>query len=496
MSTDTDKAPSDDAQLRADIDRSLRHPVMFFFTSGAAWLAVAVVFGVLASAKTHAPEFLDGPGWLTVGRLYPAHLNALVYGWGFQAGFGIMIWLMARLSRKQCRNAGTILVAGHLWNFAVSMGILGILGGASTGVPWMEFPVAVWPVLLLAYLAIVLGSLVQFRVREGGHVYVAQWYLMGALFWFPWVYLTANLFIFTFDVHPVMAAGINAWFKSTLIFLFFAPIGVAAAYYLAPKVTGRPVYSYNLALYGFWALAAIAPWSGMQKLAGAPLPEFLPIVGATATILLFIPAIAVGINILATIRGHGDVAAASPSLRFTVAGTIGFVCLGALGFFMNLDATRPLTQFSYAGYGYETLAMYGFFSMCAFAAIYFIVPRVTRREWLSRRFITWHFFLSLYGIGTVTFCALLGGIMQGISQENFLMPWDDAATRGETWGWGITISWACILLGCFFFGVHLLLMWARLGRRSQHPTLLVKPHHGDSPHGPEGDLDEMEGVQA
>ena len=43
-----------DAVLRAAIDRSLRHPVMFFFTSGAAWLAVSLLLGLISSAKMHA----------------------------------------------------------------------------------------------------------------------------------------------------------------------------------------------------------------------------------------------------------------------------------------------------------------------------------------------------------------------------------------------------------------------------------------------------------
>ena len=34
----------------------------------------------------------------------------------------MLIWLMARLSRQECRAAGLILTAGHVWNFAVGLG--------------------------------------------------------------------------------------------------------------------------------------------------------------------------------------------------------------------------------------------------------------------------------------------------------------------------------------------------------------------------------------
>jgi cytochrome c oxidase cbb3-type subunit 1 len=116
MSSAISATSTSDATLRAGIDRSLRHPVMFFLTSGAAWLAVSILLAIIASIKVHYPEFLDESAYTTYGRVFPAHINTLVYGWGFQAAFGVIIWLMARTSRQQCRSAGTILAAGHVWN--------------------------------------------------------------------------------------------------------------------------------------------------------------------------------------------------------------------------------------------------------------------------------------------------------------------------------------------------------------------------------------------
>ncbi len=498
MAADSDSKTKihEDLELRARIDRSLRHPVMFFFTSGAAWLAVALILGFISSFQSHDSRFLAGCEFLNYGRVYPAHVNALVYGLGCQAAFGLIVWLMARLSRKEGSSVGIILTAGHVWNFGVLIGMLGILGGYGSGKPWMEFPVAIWPLLLVSYFFITVWSFIQFRCREGGKTYVAQWYLVASLFWFPWIYLTAHLFVFVFNGHPVMAAGVNAWFKYALLFLFFTPVALGTAYYLAPKITGRPIYSYSLALFGFWALAVIGPWAGMQKLAGGPLPQFMPYVGAAATVLVLIPALAVGVNILMTLRGHESEVAASPSLHFTIAGIVAFVVLGLVGMVLNTPGTLKMTQFALTGYGFEILAVYGFFSMCAFGGIYFIVPRITRREWLSRRFIGWHFWLTTYGIGTVVVCSIMGGYFQGAAQEAYNHAWHDAATLNYAYNVGTTVAWGFILFGSLFFLLHLLLMWARLGRRSQHPTLLKGSHHGGSPHGPDGDLDELQASEA
>jgi cytochrome c oxidase cbb3-type subunit 1 len=491
MSSAIQISTAQDSLLRAGIDRSLRHPVMFFLTSGAAWLAVSIVLGIIASAKVHSPEFLAGYSYLSYGRVFPAHINALIYGWGFQAAFAVIIWMMARLSRKECTAAGLILTAGHIWNLGVMLGLVGILSGNGTGMPWMEFPAFSWPVLLFSYFAILVWSFIQFRVRPEGHVYISQWYLLAAMVWFPWVFITVNTLLHCIPGHPMMAAGINAWYKSALMFLFFTPIALGTAYYLAPKVTGHPVYSYSLAKLGFWSLAIIAPWAGMQKLAGAPIPYFLPYIGAAATVLLFVPAIAASINLLRTMLVSPEVVASSPALRFTIAGIGGLVLLAFSAVILNLpDSTLPLTQFSLSGYGFEILALYGFFSFVMFGAIYFIVPRVTRREWLSRRLIKIHFLFSVYGIITVALVALFGGLQQGIGQEEWQQPWQGAATRAYPYAVATTIAWCFILFSNVFFFIHLTLMWLRLGRRSSHPTLLVSEHsHGTGPHGEEGDID-------
>jgi cytochrome c oxidase cbb3-type subunit 1 len=228
----------------------------------------------------------------------------------------------------------------------------------------------------------------------------------------------------------------------------------------------------------------------MQKLAGVPIPNSLVSIGAAALVLFAVPAITVAVNILRTAGSRNEVVTHSPSLHFTMAGISGLLILGLLGVVMSLEDPLRFTQFSMAGYGYEMLALYGFFSMCMFGAIYFIVPRLTRREWLSRRLIRMHFWFSVYGSAFIVLFAIIGGLFQGIGQEDYLQPWIDAASRTYGYAVGTTMAWVFVLVSNFFFFIHLGLMWLRLGRRSAHPTLLHS-HHPDSPHGPEGDVEEI-----
>jgi len=209
MATASTLKPEQDAQIRADVDRSLRHPVMFFFTSGAAWLGLSLFLGIIASIQTHNPEFLSFIPGFHFGRTHAAHMDAFIYGWAAQAAFGVMIWLMSRLSRQPSRCAGMILAAGHVWNAAVGFGIFYILAFGGTGQPWMQMPTNVYPVLLLCYAVIGIGSFVNFRTRRGGHVYISQWYILAALFWFPWILGGTHLFVNVFEGHGLAAAGVN-----------------------------------------------------------------------------------------------------------------------------------------------------------------------------------------------------------------------------------------------------------------------------------------------
>src|SRR6266576_3727683 len=75
-------AAGDTEQLeRAYIDASTRVPVLMFYTSAIAWLILGTVLAMVVSFKLHSPDLLSGISFLTWGRLRPAHMNVMVYGW-------------------------------------------------------------------------------------------------------------------------------------------------------------------------------------------------------------------------------------------------------------------------------------------------------------------------------------------------------------------------------------------------------------------------------
>ncbi|MCB1088948.1 MAG: cbb3-type cytochrome c oxidase subunit I, partial [Verrucomicrobiae bacterium] len=471
MSHDLNQATPEDIRERAAIDRSVRFPVLFFFTSAAAWLFVATVLGFFSGLKLSIPELWEDCPWMLYPRLFPAQMIALVYGWAMQAGLGIMVWLMARLTRNEIRHSVTLIVAGHIWNAGVALAVISVWSGLGRSMPWLDFPAYIAPLLFISYLMVTVWLIPMFRARRAGEVYVSEKFLIGAALWFPWVFATANLLVGD-GGSAVMSAGINGWYISNLIFFWFAPVALAAAYYLIPKIAGRPIHSYPLAQVGFWTLAFLAGWTGFQRFIGGPLPAWIPAISGAATILILVAVIASSTNFLRTVEGRQKLWEFSPTLRFTMFGILMFACYVALAGLSSFLSFSKVLQFSHFVVGLDTMAVYGFFSMVAFGAIYYITPRITGCEWPSSTLIRNHFWFSAYGIGTVVLTMLVGGFAQAGQMNQWDQHFILSVMVGSRWVVGRTIAWALIAFANLGFFYQLTMMFAGRGRRTAGPTLI------------------------
>jgi cytochrome c oxidase cbb3-type subunit 1 len=86
---------------RVAADRSSAWPTLLCLTLAACWLILGSLAGLASSIKMHDPDWLVGSAWQTFGRLRPAHLSAVIYGWSSLAGAGIAIWLIPRLLKTE-----------------------------------------------------------------------------------------------------------------------------------------------------------------------------------------------------------------------------------------------------------------------------------------------------------------------------------------------------------------------------------------------------------
>lgn len=460
-----------DFSERALIDRSCRAPVLFFYTSSILWLLVGTLLGFLASYKMHEPAFWDALAPLNFGRIRPAHLNVVAYGWATQAGLGTAIWLMARLSRAPLAKGWMLIVATTFYNIGVTLGIIGILFGDSNSVEWLEMPGYSSFIMFASFALIALWGIHMVARRREGHIYVSQWYLFAALFWFPWLFATANILLHTFQLSGVSMAAVNWWYGHNVLGLWFTPIGLAAAYYFIPKVVGRPVYSYYLSALGFWSLALFYSWNGMHHLIGGPFPAWLVTASIVASFMMVIPVVVVAINHHMTMKGSFHLLKYSPTLRFTVVGAMAYTLVSLQGISMSSRTLNEFTHFTHYTIGHSHLGLYAFFSMVMFGAMYYIVPRLVGCEWRSAMAIKVHFWTAFYGIALMFGALTAGGLAQGFSLENPAIPFNQVVEG--TIPYLVARTWSGVLLTIahVVFAVHFALMLFRLGKASGSPTM-------------------------
>src|SRR5258708_27713417 len=179
-------ASGDTEQLElAYIDASTRVPVLMFYTSAIVWLIVGTVLAMVVSFKLHSPDLLSGISFVTWGRLRPAHMNVMVYGWASMAGMGTAVWLMARLCRATLRFPLLLAAGAVFWNVGVLIGVCAILLGDSTGFQWLEFPRYVAAILFVAYTLGASWAGRMFRYRLSGQTYLTPRELLRAVLWLP-----------------------------------------------------------------------------------------------------------------------------------------------------------------------------------------------------------------------------------------------------------------------------------------------------------------------
>ena len=412
-------ARADDATASCDADRCARFPLMFLFVCAAVWLFVSSLLALIASLKFHSPTFLANSAWLTYGRIYPAHWNALIYGFAIPAGLGVCLALLSRIGKTEIMLPGLAAVGALVWNFGVFLGVAGILHGDSTGFDWLEIPRYASPILFVGYALIGISALVTSAHRRVWELSIAQWFIIAALFWFPWIFSTANLLLVFSPVRGVVQAVINFWFVNNLK-VWFSLVGLGIIFHLVPTGVGRPIHDRSLALLSFWLFLFIAPWAGIPN--GTPVPTWIPAVSTVASVMLIVPVIAIVMNIGKTIGGDCSKIRGNIALRFI---QYALPCL-VISIVLNAATAIPqvgtIANFTWLTPAITRFMLFGFFAMTIFGAIYEIVPSLMQKDFFCPKCARLQLFSAKFGILIFFIALAAGGVDEGFALANSLIP--------------------------------------------------------------------------
>lgn len=456
---------------RARADASTGPLVFFFYCCAIVWLLVASAAGLTASIKLHEPDWLTSQAWLTFGTIRTIHLNSVAYGWAPMAGLGTALFVIPRLLKTPLIGMRFAFVGAVLWNAALIAGLGSIAAGFNDGLEWLEIP---WQIdILFAVGGALIGlPLVMTLVnRRVGHLYVSVWYMGAALFWLPVLFIVAKI---PGLHHGVQQAAMNWWFGHNVLGLFYTPLALASVYYFLPKIIGRPIQSYNLSLLGFWGLAFFYGQVGGHHLIGGPVPEWMITLSIVQSMMMIIPVAAFTVNMFQTLQGQLSTLRHSPTLRFIGIGGLMYTASSVQGSLEALRSVNVITHFTHYTVAHAHLGLYGFVTFVFFGAMYFVMPRITAREWPYPWMISTHFWLVGGGFALYFTSLTTGGWLQGEAMLDATRPFMDSVAVTLPYLKGRSIGGAFMGLGHLVFAAHFIALVLNFGPQRDQPALF--PH--------------------
>jgi cytochrome c oxidase cbb3-type subunit 1 len=280
-------------------------------------------------------------------------------------------------------------------------------------------------IVWVAYLAVFVGTIVK---RKEPHIYVANWFYLSFIVTVAMLHVVNNLDIpvslvgsKSYSVFAgVQGALVQWWYGHNAVGFFLTAGFLAMMYYFVPKQAERPIYSYRLSIVHFWALIFLYIWAGPHHLHYTALPDWAQTLGMVFSVVLWMPSWGGMINGLMTLNGAWDKVRTDPIIRMFVLSLAFYGMSTFEGPMMSIKAVNSLSHYTDWTIGHVHSGALGWNGMITFACIYFLVPRLWKRERLySLRMINWHFWLATAGIVFYAASMWVAGVTQGLMWREY-----------------------------------------------------------------------------
>lgn len=393
-----------------------------FLISAILWLVIGTTAGLTAGALMSWPDLIHNIPQLSFGRLRPFHTHMVLIGWlsmGYVACFSYITPVLSGKKGLWNEKLGNLTMI--VWNLMVLFGGLAIVNGYTEAREYAELK-GVFDWMVLAGLLLT-GVNVYMTVLTGSEKkwYVSTWYFLGALFWFPIVYIIGNRAFLQFDGLNDAIAG---WFYGhNILGMWFTVGGVGILYYLLPRFSGNPLYSHTLSMVGFWTIGMFYAPTGTHHILQSPVPEWLKAVAVISSVFLLVPVLTVLTNFFMTMKGKWGLNADHVPLRFATAAGFAYLLTCIQGPFQATRGINWYLHFSNWVVGHAHMALLATFTFIVFAASYYMIPKITGRKIFSRGLAIWHFWLTLIGWILMMLVLTIAGLIQAAGWH-FALPYD------------------------------------------------------------------------
>jgi cytochrome c oxidase cbb3-type subunit 1 len=394
-----------------------------FLMSAGLFFAITALVGLIVATKFVIPEFMGTIPQLTFGRLRALHTNGVLFGWLLAADMGLVFHLVPRLCGNKLWSE-KLGVANAVLFIAIILGaVFTTTAGMTQGLEYAELPFVLDVAVTLAWVMFGINVYATVATRKHEQIYVSVWYIMGAVVWTAFVYISGNFATMFFT--GTNQANLNWFYVHNAVGLIFTPLGIGIAYYFIPKAANSPLYSHKLSMIGFWSIAFIYVWTGAHHMIHGPISQWLQTISILFSLCLIVPVWTVVLNFFATVSGKWDKVREDPVLKFLMAGTTFYVLTCFQGPMHSTRTVNAIVSKTDWIVGHAHMAVLGAFSSFAVGGALYVVPILAGRKLYSAKLANLSFWLIFTG-GIVFFAGLwVGGFMQGLQWNQWQIPFID-----------------------------------------------------------------------
>ncbi len=380
---------------------------LFLFTA-LVFFIITISLGLINAIRFVYPNFIGGISWLTYGRMRTVHTNGVLFGWLLAADMGLVYYMVPRLCGVKLFSEKLGKWTLGLWVVILLGAVVTISAGDTSALEYLELNSVLDILVTIAWVMFAINIFATIATRKYVQMYTSLWYIMGTILWTAILWIVGNLPVYS----GVNEANVNWWFGHNAVGLIFTPLGIAIGYYFIPKSTGNPLYSHKLSLIGFWTIALLYIWTGAHHLIFGPIPVWLQTVAILFSVSLLIPVWTVIANFYGTMRGKW--ANGNYMVKFLLAATTFYLLTCLQGPMQSLRSVNRITSKTDWIVGHAHMAVLGSFTFFAIAGIYFVIPKMFKKELYSEKLAEWHFWLSFVGFLAFAISLWIGGFVQGL----------------------------------------------------------------------------------
>jgi cbb3-type cytochrome oxidase subunit 1 len=377
-----------------------------------AFLVVGLALYSGAAALLRWPTLLSDAGLdagsFSYGRLAPAGLNALVFGWLTLGLAAVTLHAVPRLVGARLFFPLAALGVVGLMAAGVGAGVGAILLGEGVGGRFLEMPSFADGALAVAYFGLAVVVTATARRGNRDQLPLAAWFLVTA----PWMLFLSYAAgaMPGFDGIP---GEIQAAFTGTAVTgLWVALAAVGAGYYLISRLVPGVEFHSRLGRIAFWSLTLSWAWTAGRAFQYGPVGDWV----GTLPVLFGAGVLVAAITVVtdwafAFSRRWGAFGGSTP-LQFLAVGSVFFVAGPFIGFLGSLRSVSAVVQFTPWESAYEQATLLGAFTFFTMGAIAHAIPAESGRAWRSGlgRAVVW---IGAIGVALSVGSRLVGGLQQG-----------------------------------------------------------------------------------